>query len=309
MRVSLIVNPAASGVTDRVVDLVAGAFAHVAGVDLHTTERPGHATDLAAAADSDAVIAVGGDGVVNEVANGIAAGMVMGVVPAGASSVFARQLGFPPDPARAAAMVASALAAGARRTIGLGELNGRRFTFAASIGFDAAATGRVGAERRSSETLRRAGDLHVLMLALDTLRADRFRLAERMAVAADGGAAERCAWLAIANQHPYTYFGRVPVKAAPAARFDAGLDAVVCHALRPVDLWRLAVYGLLWPRHARGGDSRIGYLHDVSELVVECDLPIAHQLDGEYLGELRHARIRRLPAALTVLVPVAGASV
>ena len=151
------------------------------------------------------------------------------------------------------------------------------------------------------------------MLAVRTLREDGLALHERMTVTCDGAAPMRCSWLALANQHPYTYFGDIPVRAAPRASFATGLDAVVAHELRAGDLWRLIVYGLLWARHATGASRQIGYLHDLAELTVECDQPLAHQLDGEYLGPVSHARIRHLPGALTVLVPpgriVAGRSV
>jgi diacylglycerol kinase family enzyme len=240
---------------------------------------------------------------VNEVVNGLRPGAALGVVPAGASSVFARQLGFPQDSRRAARLVAAAISARSTRTIGLGELNGRRFTFAASVGFDADTTGRVDATRRHRRSRRRPSDVRVVVLALQTLREDGFALHEQMTVSADGGPGQRASWLAVANQHPYTYFGRIPVKAAPRARFDRGLDAVVAHELRPVDLWRLAVYGLFWPAHASGSSGRIGYLHDRATLEVTCDRPLGHQLDGEYLGAVERVLIRHLPGAVEVLVP------
>jgi len=303
MRVRMVVNPVASGVTEAVVEAVRQPLERVADVELVTTEGVGDGRRLAAESDADAIVPVGGDGIVNEVVNGLRPETALGVVPAGASSVFARQLGFPTDSRRAARLVAAAISAGSKRTISLGELNGRRFTFAASIGFDADTTGRVDDTRRHRRSHRRPSDARVVLLAVETLREDGFALREQMTVRADGGPDQRCSWLAVANQHPYTYFGRIPVKATPRARFEQGLDAVVAHELRAVDLWRLAVYGLFWPGHAAGAGGRIGYLHDRAAIDVECDRPIGHQLDGEYLGTIEQARIRHLAAALSVLVP------
>jgi diacylglycerol kinase family enzyme len=95
MLVRLIANPNASGVQGALIDRVAARLARVGDVEVRLTERPGHATDLARAPGADVVVAMGGDGTANEVANGMPPEALMGLVPAGASSVFARQLRLP----------------------------------------------------------------------------------------------------------------------------------------------------------------------------------------------------------------------
>ncbi|MDX6549312.1 MAG: hypothetical protein QOG33_2862, partial [Gaiellales bacterium] len=120
MRVRLIANPTASGVSRTLVDGVAALLARVADVELALTERPGHAVALAAGPGAEVVVAMGGDGTVNEVVNGLLPGVTLGVVPAGATSVFARQLGLPRKPIAAAAVLASALRTGSSRAVGLG---------------------------------------------------------------------------------------------------------------------------------------------------------------------------------------------
>ena len=109
MRVRLIVNAAATGVRGPVLDAVIAALRDAAELEVVTTEYAGHATELAAAATEDAVVGLGGDGTYNEIANGLRPGALMGVLPAGASSVFARHLGFATDPAVAAREMAQAL--------------------------------------------------------------------------------------------------------------------------------------------------------------------------------------------------------
>jgi diacylglycerol kinase family enzyme len=95
MRVRLIVNPRATGVSGSVLDAVVAQLERVCDLEVAQTERAGHAIDLAREVDAGAVVAVGGDGTANEVANGVRPGVLMGVLPAGASSVLARHLGFP----------------------------------------------------------------------------------------------------------------------------------------------------------------------------------------------------------------------
>ena len=89
----------------------------------------------------DAVFVFGGDGVVNEVLNGLPAGKPLGIVPGGHTNVLARALGVPRDPAEAVR----------ERRISLGRVNGRRFSFAAGIGVDSETV-------RELETMKRAGD-------------------------------------------------------------------------------------------------------------------------------------------------------
>jgi diacylglycerol kinase family enzyme len=143
----------------------------------------------------------------------------------------------------------------------------------------------------------------VLATALRVLRAEGYALHERMTLIADDGSSYRCSYLAVANQHPYTFLGPIPVRAAPRADYAHGLDAVFTHELRGRQLWRLPVYALIWPRHARRGSRHVGYLHDLHGFAVECDEPTAFQIDGEYVGHRERVRFSYRPNAVRVLVP------
>ena len=134
MRVRLIVNPKATGVRGPVLDAVVAQLERVCVLEVVETERAGHAADLARDVAAGAVVGVGGDGTANEVANGVRPGVLMGVLPAGASSVFARHLGFPRDTVAAGGMMAEALRQESTRSVGLGVADDRRFTFAAPSG-------------------------------------------------------------------------------------------------------------------------------------------------------------------------------
>ena len=126
-------------------------------VETLQTERQGHATELAARA-ADAVVVFGGDGVVNEVLNGLPEGVPLGALPGGGTNVFARALGLPRDPLGAAARIVDAIVSGRTRRIGLGRVHGRRFAFAAGVGFDADIVRRIDALGRAADG-RRPGDL------------------------------------------------------------------------------------------------------------------------------------------------------
>jgi len=102
---------------------------------------------------ADVVIALGGDGTVNEVINGLLADgvydgiPVLGVIPAGATNVFSRSLGFPNDPQAATMMLLESLRSGQYRNINVGRVDERYFVFCAGIGLDAAIIEQVEEQR------------------------------------------------------------------------------------------------------------------------------------------------------------------
>jgi len=143
-RACLIVNPN-SGVSRRRRHIRESLlnWAAESGFDakIHPTEWPGHAREIArdAGASFDCVVAVGGDGTVNEVACGaIESGVPVGIIPCGSGNGLARHLRIPMDPRAAMRVVATGLV----RTIDTGTANGYRFVTAMGVGFDAEITRR-----------------------------------------------------------------------------------------------------------------------------------------------------------------------
>lgn len=105
--------------------------------DVVLTERPRHATELARRAVDDQcglVVAIGGDGTLNEVAAGlVGTSSVFGLIPCGSGNGLGRHLGIP-RPGRGAFRT---LVEGQVRTIDTGEVNGIPFFNAMGFGFDA----------------------------------------------------------------------------------------------------------------------------------------------------------------------------
>src|SRR6516162_4796190 len=147
MKLLLIVNASASSVTARARVVIQKSLAADHRVTVAETSRRGHATRLAqnaAARGTEVVVVLGGDGTLNEAANGLAGTKcALGVLPGGSTNVFARTIGMTNDPIEATGELLTALAAGSVDRIGLGRANARYFLFHAGIGFDAAVVRRV----------------------------------------------------------------------------------------------------------------------------------------------------------------------
>lgn len=290
MGVVLIVNPHASKVTDEVVERVVAALP--AGVEVLRTGAAGEATTLAREreASADAIYVLGGDGTYNEVLNGVTRPVPLGFLPGGGTSVLPRALGLGRDPVTAARLAAG----GVERAIGLGRVDGRRFSFNAGVGFDAELVRRIDDRGRTADG-RRPGDAAFVREAVGLVAASRGRFPDALEIEGIG----RAAFVLVANCEPYTYAGRLPVRVARQASFDAGLDVVAPVSFGPLGALRLLV------ELTRGAAPRPGLtvLHDVDRVVVTCDRPLPLQVDGEDLGDVERAVFESEPRAVTALVP------
>ena len=147
MKLLLVVNPSASSVTARTRIVIQKALSADHRLEVAATSRRGHATRLAQSAAHDGfdlVVVLGGDGTLNEVANGLAGTeTALAALPGGSTNVFARTIGLPDDPVEATGSLLDALEAGSTQRIGLGVMNDRYFLFHAGIGFDAAVVEQV----------------------------------------------------------------------------------------------------------------------------------------------------------------------
>jgi diacylglycerol kinase family enzyme len=279
VRATLIVNPFATRVSEERVRWVEE---RLGAVETLLTERRGHATELAAAATGDAVFALGGDGLVNEVLNGLPSGKPLGVVAGGHTNVFARALGTPNDPA----------AATRERRISLGRVNGRRFGFAAGIGVDSDAVRELDTIKRAAEG-RRPGDMAYARVVARRLLGG---YEPRLELEGHG----RAALVFVSNDAAFSYAGRFPLRLSPQGRFELGLDVT---APTRADRWTAArLAGRLVTGRGLGGAPGVLTLHDADRLVVRCDEPLPLQADGEDLGDVSEAVFEAERDAISVLL-------
>ncbi len=254
------------------------------------TEYAGHAIELAAEAVGkfDVIVAAGGDGTANEVANGImrAGGATMGLIPIGSGNDFARAMKIPKKLPEAAAI----LAQGKTKRIDLGVVNGRYFPNGLGIGFDALVV-------RESMRIRH---LRGLLIYLTAVIKSIFKYeSPHMTLALDGETRvdDRVFMVTVGNG--ISLGGGFIL--TPAAKNDDGLfDVCVFHHLtKPKILWNL-------PKVFWGGHTKIKEVEmfRAREVDVFSAAPVEAHVDGELVpDDDGHFRAKLLPRFLEMVVP------
>ena len=302
MRAVLVVNPKATATNARVRDVLTRALESDLKLDVVETKRRGHAIDVArqaAADEADLVVALGGDGTVNEVVNGIVGSATeLAVVPGGSTNVFARALGLSGNPVEATSEILDALRTGRRRTVNLGRANGRYFTFCAGVGIDAEVVRVVERHRRNGRTATPALYVRsaVFHYFLGTERKTPSITIERLGHDDETGLFN----VIIANGAPWTYFGEHPVDPCPDAKFDGGLDVLAMRKLKTVST--LNTVRQMFDAKPRLRSRAAFQIHDADEFTVSSDRPLAYQLDGDYLGEIERVTFTSVRNGLSVVV-------
>jgi diacylglycerol kinase family enzyme len=298
VQLLLIVNPAASSVTPRIQVLVQRALGHQHGVRVAETTRRNHATRLAEDAvrnGIDGIVVLGGDGTVNEVANGIAGSdCALLPLPGGSTNVFCRTLGLPDDPQDAVAVSLRAVDEGLVRPVGIGSVNGRYFLFHTGVGFDAAVV----------EQVERQGDLkrylnHPLFVyaAIKTWLRHYDRSTPAFSIEFDDGRVDDGYFLVCLNTDPYTYLGNRPLNIAPAADLDHGLAAVTLTSLRSDHLLRV-VGEALRPPPGLSSSRWVDVRTDLTNATLTARRPIPVQVDGDFIGSATEVVFEHHPDAL-----------
>ena len=306
MRALLVVNPKATATSVRARDVLAHALASEVKLDVVETTHRGHATELAHQATLDGldvVVALGGDGTVNEVVNGLLhAGPQPGlpalaVVPGGSTNVFARTLGMPNSAIEATSQLLEALLEDRRRTIGLALADDRWFTFNAGLGLDAGAVRRVEKARHKGRTATQ--QLYVRSAIREFFFGDAHHQPV-LTLEREGAEPVRLALALMCQTDPWTYLGDRPVRPCPDASFDTGLDVFGLTSTPITAILRHLPQILAKNPHPHG--KRVLALHDIPELTLTADLPLPFQLDGDDLGDRETVRLKSVPRALKVVV-------
>ena len=303
MKILLVVNASASSVTARGRVVIQKALSADHEVTVAETTRRGNATRLAqsaAAAGTDVVVALGGDGTLNETANGIVGTTcALAALPGGSTNVFARTLGLPNDPVEATSYLLDALDRGSIEPIGLGSVNGRYFLFHTGVGFDAAVVARV--ERRSA-LKRYAGHPLFIWSTMTTWARGYDRKHPHFTVQfPDGTSVDDGYFTLVQKTDPYTYLGNRAMCVSNAS-LDTPLSALTLRSLGlPTLLGVLGSALRLGP--ALGSRRKIDQRNGLDALTITGNEPIPYQVDGDYLGDATRLEFRYEPDAIRLVIP------
>jgi len=274
------------------------------------TEAQNHATEIGRQAIDggyDVVVAFGGDGTLNEVANGLAGtDLPVAILPGGSTNVVCRTLGIPNDVVDATEHLLSLADEWAPRKIDLGRVDQRRFVFACGVGIDASVVRRVDENPRLKA---KAGPYYYSWAGVSSFF--RRYLLKAVRVKVEVGTEEAVEGItAIAqNSDPLTYFGNRPIRVCERVGFDDGtLSMAVLKRAAQRDMPTLIPRLFSETRTAAGHKQVAHFDHvttaTVSSLSVDKDgrpraFPV--QVDGDYIGDRTRIELGVDPGALTIV--------
>ena len=303
-RMLVIANPYASTVSERLKNLVVYALQSRYAVQAAETERQGHASHItreAAAEGLDVVVAFGGDGTVNEAANGLVGSATpLTCLPGGSTNVWCRSLGIPNDVVDATEHLLGLADEFRPFPVDLGRANDRHFVFSSGVGLDASVVERVDAHPYRKA---RFGPWYYTACALGSFAGSYLRRPPRMLVRA-GGEELAAVTAVVSNSDPYTYIGSRPIRVGEGAGLDTGTLSLT--ALRRASVLELPT---LVPRLLSGRASTVARHRQVTgfpgigEARVETadGRPLPLQVDGDHIGDFESVEYRAVPRGLSVV--------
>lgn len=302
MMIQIIINPESGRWTGRSLENEIREKFSGLSFDLQCTSGPGHATHLARAASADGVrtvVAVGGDGIVNEVLNGIAGtGTTLGIIPAGTANDLARHLGISGNITASRDLICG----GCSTVLDTIYVNGRCFLTTGGIGLaceiaQTAGKLRSGGTGKFGRWVFSGGKLY--LLAALTALATRENDVRPVCVQIDGRwIVVDPLWITVSNQPRVGRYFLV----SPDARNDDGYFNICIARNTPNRLKTLStVISTFTGRHEN--------LEGVSafrsqEMIIQASEPVPFFGDGELLCESDELRVRIRPSSVRILVPV-----
>jgi diacylglycerol kinase family enzyme len=302
VRLLLIANVNAQTVTPRMAEVITRALASDFEVELAQTKRAEHAVHLARGAvheGLDMVVSFGGDGTVNETANGLAGSQIpMGIIPGGGTNVLARSLGIPKDPIDATAHFLTAHRSKPRR-VPLGRADGRYFTFATGLGFDGAIARQVERRQMLKKTVGQGyylwSGLRIFFAGVDRRHPPiRLRWGPNLEHGRDR------LFLAICQKtRPFTFLGNREMNICPQAELDLGVDCFAIERFTAPYVLRVVAQTFGSRQHIRSRHAL--YLHDQQRIEITSAIPLPMQMDGEYLGDRERILVESVPDSLSIV--------
>jgi diacylglycerol kinase family enzyme len=309
-RMLIIVNPYATTVSDRLRNLVVYALQGRFDVEAVSTEAQNHATEIGREARDggyDVVVAFGGDGTLNEVANGLAGtDLPVAILPGGSTNVVCRTLGIPNDVVDATEHLLSLADDWQPRKIDLGKVDERHFVFACGVGIDATVVRRVDEHPKLKS---KAGPYYYSWAGISGFYRKYLLNSVRVRVETDAGDPVEGVTAIVQNSDPLTYFASRPIRVCEGIAIDDGtLSIGVLKRAAQRDMPTLISRLLSGSRTAAGhrqvahfDDVMTGSISSISKQKDGSPRPFPLQVDGDYIGDRTRVELKAEPGALTIV--------
>lgn len=305
VRIVLLANPSASqftGGAHRTVMSILGKVGQVEAVWPESAADAETRSAEAAREGAEVVVAMGGDGIVHHVAQGVVGtGSALGVIPAGTTNVIARLLGIPLKPAKAARLLIEPevlpVALGtARMTLTRGSVETTHHAvFAGGFGLDAAVV--LEADKEPYRKYR-FGSIHYARTALGV--AFRQFPGRVPHIRVTYGEDEQLATAALVQFRPvYTYFGPIALRVAPDTPDPMTLLTIGRLRRRRVP----RIVATLLRNGSLGSIPGFTVVPNLERVEIAADPPVAAQADGEALGMVDSGTVEWAPGSLRVIAP------
>jgi diacylglycerol kinase family enzyme len=310
MRTLLVANTFATSTDDAIQARVVNELSKHLDITTVNTSARNDAIEIARSAQQqgfELVIGLGGDGTVNEIANGLLLdgpnpeGPLLAAIPGGNGNVFARNMGLSENPMEATAQILNAINNQKFQEIGVGRIAtnniSRWFLFNAGIGLDAAVLAEMEVRRASGKAV---SDFAYATLALRELFARTNRKHGSLSLVSDSGEVQRNAHFAlIVNLAPWAYLGSKALNPLPAASHHTALDVYAPTSLAVSSVLRLASRAIAGK--SAENDRNVIALTNQKQVHIQAEIPLWIQVDGDVIAQSTELTATHVPIALKVL--------
>lgn len=301
-RLLLVVNPSASSFTGERLRRVQAEISDVHEVTTVWPTSPGESTEVAADGAKegfDVVVAMGGDGTVHHVANGLVGTQsALGIVPSGTTNVIGRLLGIKRKNAAAILRVGHKRSLTVAKATIDGSPRSEYGIFAVGAGYDAEVL--QAADRQPASKLS-FGSLHYARNAFNVLWSDFRHRRPTLRATAHGRHADGVA-VSVQIQESYSYLGPLSFPLGP--KQSKGFTVLTARSL---DMWSAARLATRLAARRAHGTSNGEVWSGVEQLLISAEPDALVQIDGELKGRASLIEVAPAPEMLTVIAPPAKA--
>jgi len=301
MKIKVIINPKSKKGNARYIKMMLiEKFAHFL-VDMEQTSHPQHATEIARQSlfeKFDTIIAVGGDGTVNEVLNGIAGtNVALGIIPAGTANDLASFYHIPANICKACEVIQ----ARHLQSVDVISVNGKKYITSGGIGLPSeviSVTNLLKHYGAIGKLLKQVLGSKLYILAILCNLVKKIRRRNLLKIRSNGYSLMADSLSLMVSNQPFLgkYLQMSPEAVNNDGRFDICL---IDNLKRRIEILKILIK-LIEGKHIYSNSVKTW---SSEELLVSTEIPMKFFGDGEFLENASEFRVKIFPRALNLIVP------